>query len=61
MKIEQIKKVLKSNKGYITSSEFEQSGIPRRYIPELIEKGLIRKVARGLYLSLIHICLPISF
>ncbi len=38
MKVEQIKKVLKSNNGYITSSEFEQNGIPRRYILELIEK-----------------------
>ena len=51
MKVEQIKKVLKSNNGYITSSEFEQNGIPRRYIPELIEKGLIRKIARGLYID----------
>ena len=50
MKVEQIEKVLKSNNGYITSSEFEQNGIPRRYIPELIEKGLIRKIARGLYI-----------
>ena len=51
MKVEKKEKVLKSNNGYITSSEFEQNGIPRRYIPELIEKGLIRKIARGLYID----------
>ena len=46
MRVEKIKKVLKNNNGYVTSSEFEQNGIPRRYIIELI--GLIRKLVREL-------------
>ena len=42
---------LKNNFGYITTKEIEQLGISKISIPELISHGLIRKVARGIYID----------
>ena len=42
---------LKNNFGYITTKEIEQLGISKISIPELVSHGLIRKVARGIYID----------
>ena len=42
---------LRNNFGYITTKEIEQLGISKISIPELISHGLIRKVARGIYID----------
>lgn len=42
---------LKNHNGYITTKEIEELGFSKVQIPKLIEKGIIRKVAHGLYID----------
>ena len=51
MKKALIEEFLKENNGYITSGELEELGISRVNIPKLIQKGILRKVAHGLYID----------
>lgn len=46
-----LKKYLKNNYGYICTKEFEKIGISKSMIPKLIEDGIIRKVAYGIYID----------
>ena len=46
-----IDKFLKNNHGYITTKEIENVGINKTLIPELIKKGILRKVAYGIYID----------
>lgn len=51
MKTKELKEFLKKNHGYITTKEFENVGISKTLIPELIKQELIRKVAYGIYID----------
>ena len=51
MENEKLKKFLKNNHGYITTKEIENLGINKTLIPELIKKGILRKVAYGIYID----------
>lgn len=48
---EKIKKLLKQNKGIITTKQIEEIGIPRVHIKQFIEKGIIERVKKGIYIS----------
>lgn len=48
---EKIKKLLKQNNGIITTNQIEKIGISRVYIRKFIEKGIINKVKKGIYIS----------
>lgn len=51
MSINKLEKYLNENYGYITSKELENIGIPRYSIQELVDKDIIRKVFRGIYID----------
>ena len=51
MENEKLKNFLKENHGYITTTELEKIGISRPMIPELINKKILRKVNRGIYID----------
>lgn len=44
-----IQKIIKSNKGIITSTQVTEAGIPRRCLTNMVESGKIYKVDRGIY------------
>ena len=49
--IEIIEELMKKNNGYITSKELDMFGIHRMYLSIMQEKGLIEKVASGIYID----------
>lgn len=49
--IERIEKLLNKRNGIITTSEVEKLGINSRILTRMIERGLIERVARGVYIS----------
>lgn len=49
--IEIIQKLMKINKGYITTKELEDFGISRNYLSIMVKKKMIEKVARGIYID----------
>ena len=49
--IERIKKLLKKNNEIITTREVEEIGINSRVLTRMIERGIIERVARGIYIS----------
>ena len=49
--IEIIKELMKNNNGYITSKELDMFDIHRMYLSIMKEKGLIEKVAPGIYID----------
>lgn len=49
--IEKIEKLLKKRNGIITTSEVEDLGINSRILTRMIERGIIERVARGIYIS----------
>lgn len=51
MENKKLKDFLKKNRGYITTKEFEQIGISKTLIPELLNKKALRKVAYGIYID----------
>ena len=51
METTKLKEFLKNNHGYITTKEFENTGISKTSIPELIKQKIIRKVAYGIYID----------
>lgn len=51
MENEELKKFLKENHGYITTTELERIGISKPMIPRLINKKILRKVNRGIYID----------
>ena len=48
---ERIKKLLKQNKGTITTKQIEGAGILRVHINDFIEKGIITRIKKGIYIS----------
>ena len=49
--IEIIKELMKKNNGYITSKELDMFDIHRMYLSIMKDKGLIEKVAAGIYID----------
>lgn len=49
--IEKIEELLKKRNGIITTSEVEDLGINSRILTRMIERGIIERVARGIYIS----------
>ena len=49
--IEIIKELLKLNNGYVTSKLVTSLGIHRMYLKIMVEKGLLKKVGTGIYMS----------
>lgn len=48
---EKILKLLKDNNGIITTKELEENNIERIYLTRFVNKGIIDRVKRGLYVS----------
>ena len=49
--IEIIESIMKMNNGYITSKELDNFGIHRMYLNAMWKKGIIEKVANGIYID----------
>lgn len=49
--INKILKIMKNNKGIITSSQIETYGIPRVYLSKMVEKNIIERIERGIYVT----------
>ena len=49
--IEIIMSIMKQNNGYITSKIFDELDIGRQYLSILERKGVIEKIARGIYID----------
>ena len=50
-KIEEIKSIMNKNKGYITTTEANNSNIHRMYLKIMHDKGLIERVGNGIYID----------
>lgn len=50
--IEKIEKLLKKRNGVITTREVEELGVNSRILTRMIERGIIERVARGVYISI---------
>ena len=49
--IEVIESIMKTNNGYVTSKELDNFGIHRMYLNSMWKKGIIEKVASGIYID----------
>lgn len=49
--IKKVKKLLKKNNGMIKTYQVEELGISNKILTRMIEKGLIERVARGVYID----------
>ena len=49
LKKEKIKRIFKENGGYARTKDITNSGIHSHYLYQLVEKGIVNKVKRGLY------------
>lgn len=49
--INKVLKIMKNNKGIITSSQIENYGIPRVYLSKMVEKNIIERIDRGIYVT----------
>lgn len=49
--INKVLKIMKNNKGIITSSQIESYGIPRVYLSQMVEKNIIERIERGIYVT----------
>ena len=49
--IEIIESIMKMNNGYVTSKELSNLGIHRMYLNTMWKKGLVEKVANGIYID----------
>ena len=49
--INKVLKIMKNNKGIITSSQIENYGIPRVYLSKMVEKNIIERIERGIYVT----------
>ena len=50
--IEIIESIMKMNNGYVTSKELDNFGIHRMYLNSMWKKGLVEKVAPGIYIDI---------
>lgn len=49
--IETIESIMKMNNGYVTSKELDNFGIHRMYLNTMWKKGIVEKVAPGIYID----------
>lgn len=49
--IEIIQKLMEKNNGYITAKELEDFDISRSYLSIMVQKGMIEKVSKGIYID----------
>ena len=49
---EVIESIMKKNNGYVTSKELDNFGIHRMYLNSMWKKGIIEKVAPGIYIDI---------
>ncbi len=49
--IEKLESIMKMNNGYITSKELDNYGIHRMYLNTMWKKGIVEKVAKGIYID----------
>lgn len=49
--IDKVLKIMKDNKGIITSSMVESYGISRVYLSKMVEKNIIERIERGIYVT----------
>ena len=49
--IEIIESIMKINNGYVTSKQLDDLGIHRMYLNILWKKGIVEKVASGIYID----------
>ena len=49
--IEIIESIMKMNNGYVTSKELDNLGIHRMYLSIMWKKGIVEKVANGIYID----------
>ncbi len=49
---EVIESIMKMNNGYVTSKELDNFGIHRMYLNSMWKKGLVEKVAPGIYIDI---------
>ena len=49
--IEIIESIIKMNNGYVTSKELDNFGIHRMYLNTMWKKGIVEKVANGIYID----------
>lgn len=50
--IEVIESIMKMNNGYVTSKELDNFGIHRMYLNSMWKKGIVEKVAPGIYIDI---------
>jgi len=46
---DRILKIIEKNNGYVTTSEVVESGIERRFLTNMVKKGIIVRISRGYY------------
>lgn len=44
-----IQRILETNKGFVTTTQVSEAGIPRRCLSDMVESGAIYRVQRGMY------------
>lgn len=49
--IEVIKSIMKMNNGYVTSKELDNFGVHRMYLNSMWKKGIVEKLATGIYID----------
>lgn len=49
--IDKVLKIMKKNNGIMTSSQLESYGIPRIYLSKMVEKNIIERIERGIYVT----------
>lgn len=49
--INKVLEIMYANKGIITSSQIENYGIPRIYLSKMVEKNIIQRIDRGIYVT----------
>lgn len=49
--INKILKIMKDNKGIIATSQIEKYGISRIYLSKMVEKNMIKRIERGIYVT----------
>ena len=49
MNCNKILKIVQKNKGYVTTKEIANQGIDRKFLTNMVKKGLLVKIARGYY------------
>ena len=48
---EKIEEIINKNNGIVTASDFKSKGIPSIYLTKLVQKGILKRYERGIYLT----------